>query len=51
MNSVYFIYNGVTFSQYISGQLNDISVQRCVIFISYLKNFDTDTLYPVFVGH
>ena len=37
--------------QYISGQLNDIIVQRYDIFISYLKNFDMDTLYLVFVGH
>jgi len=52
MNSVYVIYITVLlFYQYISGQLNDMSVQRYDIFISYLKNFDTDTLYPVFVSH
>ena len=39
------------FYQYISGQFNDIIVQRCDIFISYSKNFEMDTLYLVRVGH
>jgi len=51
MNSIYVKYNSVTFYQYISGQFNDIIVQRYDIFISYLKNFDMDTLYLVCVGH
>jgi len=51
MNSVYVKYKGVTFYKYITGQFNDIIVQRYDIFISNLKNFDMDTLYLEFVGN
>jgi len=39
------------FYEYIWSQFNDIIVQRYGMFISYLKKFDMDTLYQVFVGH
>jgi len=38
------------FYQYICGQLHKTVLQRYDIFTTYLKNFDMETLYPVFVG-
>ena len=37
------------FYQYICGQFHKIILQRYDIFTTYLKNFDMETLYPVFV--
>jgi len=38
------------FYQYVCGQFHKIILQRYDIFTTYLKNFDMETLYPVFVG-
>jgi len=38
------------FYQYICGQFHKTVLQRYDIFTTYLKNFDMETLYPVFVG-
>jgi len=37
--------------QYICGQFHKTILQRYDIFTTYLKTFDMETLYPVFVGH